>query len=79
MALDRYNAASLALTPPRQVLDWDQVVEYDFLSDFDLLRDARQDICRKPWATPATRLAIDQAFKLERAEEEVAWLNIEVS
>lgn len=77
-ALDRYNAAALALVPPREVLDWDQVVEYAFLSDFDLLRDARQDIRRKPWATPAARLAIDQAFKLERAEEEVAQLNIEV-
>jgi hypothetical protein len=64
--------------PPRQVLDWDQVVEYAFLSDFDLLRDTRQDIRRKPWATPAARLAIDRAFKLERAEEEIARLNIEV-
>ena len=70
---------SLALTPPRQVLDWDQVVEYTFLSDFDLLHDAHQDIRRKPWATPTARLAIDQAFKLECAEEEVARLNIEVS
>jgi hypothetical protein len=77
-ALDRYNAAASALLPPQQVLDWDQVVEYAFLSDFDLLRDARQDVRRKPWATPAARLAIDQAFKLERAEEEVARLNIEV-
>lgn len=77
-ALDRYNTAALALVPPRQVLDWDQVVEYAFLSDFDLLRDARQDISRKPWSTPAARLAIDQAFKLERAEEELARLNIEV-
>ena len=77
-ALDRYNAAALALVPPRQVLDWDQVVEYAFLSDFDILRDARQDVRRKPWATPAARLAIDQAFKLERAEEEVARLNIEI-
>ena len=77
-ALDRYNAAALALAPPRQILDWDQVVEYAFLSDFDLLRDAHQYIRRKPWATPAARLAIDKAFKLERAEEEVARLNIEV-
>jgi hypothetical protein len=78
-ALDRYNAAALALSPPREVLDWDQVVEYAFLSDFDLLCDAWQDIRKKPWATPAARLAIDQAFKLERAEEEVARLNIEVA
>ena len=77
-ALDRYNSAALALVPPRQVLDWNQVVKYAFLSDFDLLRDACQDIQRKPWATPAAHLAIDQAFKLKRAEEEIAWLNIEV-
>jgi hypothetical protein len=77
-ALDRFNAAALALVPPQQTLDWDQVVEYAFLSDFDLLHNARQDIRRKPWATPAARLAIDRAFKLERVEEEVARLNIEV-
>jgi hypothetical protein len=77
--LDRYNTAVLALVPPRQTLDWDQVVEYAFLSNFNLLCVARQDIQRKPWATPAARLAIDWAFKLERAEEEVAWLNIEIS
>ena len=53
-------------------------MEYAFLSDFDLLRDAHQDIHRKPWATPAARLAIDQAFKLECAGEELARLNIEI-
>jgi len=77
-ALNRHNAAALSLVPPRQVLDWNQIVEYAFLSDFDLLRDARQDIRRKPWATPAARLAIDQAFKLECADEEIVQLNIEV-
>jgi hypothetical protein len=77
-ALDRYNAAALALIPCQQVLDWDQVVEYAFLSDFDLLHEAHQDICRKSWATLAACLAIDQAFKLKRAEEEVARLNIEI-
>ena len=77
-ALDRYNAAALALVPPQQVLDWDQVVEYAFLLDFDLLHDTHQDIQRKPWATPAARLAIDQAFKLKCTEEEIVWLNIQV-
>ena len=77
-ALDRYNAAAAALVPPRQLLDWEQVVEYAFLSDFDLLRDTRQDIRSRPWATPAARLAIDQAFKLRRAKEEINRLNIEI-
>jgi hypothetical protein len=77
-ALDRYNLAALMMTPPRQSLDWDEVVAYAFLSDFDLLRDTRQDIRSKPWATPAARLALDQWFKLLRAEEEIKRLNIEV-
>ena len=77
-ALDKYNAAATALIPPRQLLDWEQVVEYAFLSDFDLLRDTRQDIRSRPWATPAARLAMDQAFKLRRAKEEITRLNIEI-
>jgi hypothetical protein len=77
-ALDRYNAAATALVPPRQLLDWEQVVEYAFLSDFDLLRDTRQDIRNRPWATPAARLAMDQAFKLQRAKEEIKRLDIEI-
>jgi hypothetical protein len=77
-ALDKYNAAATALVPPRQLLDWEQVVEYAFLSDFDLLRDTRQDIRNRPWATPAARLAMDQAFKLRRAKEEIKRLDIEI-
>ncbi|KAF5311504.1 hypothetical protein D9611_011644 [Ephemerocybe angulata] len=42
-ALERYNAAANAMKPRRQNLSWDQVVEYAFLADFDLLRDSRQD------------------------------------
>lgn len=77
-ALDKYNLAALAMVPPRQCLDWDEVVAYAFLSDFDLLRDTRQDIRTKPWATPAARLAVDQWFKLQRAEEEIKRLNVEI-
>jgi len=42
-ALDRYNVAAATLTPPRLSLKWDEVVEYAFLSNFDLLRDACQE------------------------------------
>ena len=77
-ALDHYNTAALALNPPRSPLKWDEVVEYAFLSDFDLLRDARQDIQHRPWATPAGRLAMDTHFKLLRAREEIDRLNVEI-
>lgn len=77
-ALDTYNSAAKALAPPRQTLKWDQVVDYAFLSDFDLLRDTRQDIRHRPWATPAGRLAMDTHFKIIRAGEELSRLNYEV-
>ncbi|KZP05529.1 hypothetical protein FIBSPDRAFT_673874, partial [Athelia psychrophila] len=38
-ALERYNTAARALSPPRQQLEWSDVVDYAFLADFDILRD----------------------------------------
>ncbi|KAG2128328.1 uncharacterized protein EDB93DRAFT_1256711 [Suillus bovinus] len=35
--------------------------------DFDLLRDARQDVSQRPWATPTGRLTMDTYFKMHRA------------
>ena len=78
-ALDRYNRAAASLKPPQPRLSWDEVVEYTFVSQFDLLRRAcREDISTKPWATPAGHLALDAFFKAERAREEVQRLNIEI-
>ena len=77
-AIDRYNAAALALKPPRSALQWDRVIEYGFLAEFDLLRDTRQDIRTKPWATPEGRFAMDSHFKMLRAHEEIDRLNIEI-
>ncbi|KAI5983709.1 hypothetical protein EDD15DRAFT_2201865 [Pisolithus albus] len=75
-ALTQYNTAAKALG--RRTLEFDEVVKYAFLSDFDLLRDMRQDISTRPWALPAARLAINTYFKLCRAEEEVIRLNVEI-
>ena len=77
-ALDQYNAAAKALRPPRTTLKWEEVVEYAFLSDFDLLRDTRQDIRQRQWSTPAGRLALDTHFKILCAREEIERLNVEV-
>jgi hypothetical protein len=46
--------------------------------DFDLLHEAREDIRQEPWALPAGRTAMDQHFKLLRADEEIQRLNIEI-
>jgi hypothetical protein len=59
-------------------LEWRDVVDYAFLTDFDLLRDTRQDILTNLWARPAGRMAMDLHFKLQRATEEIQRLNIEI-
>ena len=71
-ALDRYNKAAEMLSPPRPSLKWQDIVEYAFLADFDLLRDSHNDIQTRTWATPAGRLAMDLHFKMECAHEEIA-------
>ncbi|KAG6858491.1 hypothetical protein C0993_005611, partial [Termitomyces sp. T159_Od127] len=42
-ALDKYNAAACALSPPHPELSWDLIVEYAFLADFNILSDMRQN------------------------------------
>ncbi|KAJ7824184.1 hypothetical protein B0H14DRAFT_3088802 [Mycena olivaceomarginata] len=76
--IDRYNAAAIALDPPLASLTWEQVVEYTFLADFDILRDTRADVQSRPWTRPVYRLAMDTYFKIERAREELVRLNIEI-
>ncbi|KAF7371734.1 hypothetical protein MVEN_00029900 [Mycena venus] len=77
-AIQHYNIAARALEPPAPELTWDQVVEYAFLADFDFLRVTDEDVLKKPWSRPAYRLAMDSYFKIERAREEIVWLNNEI-
>jgi hypothetical protein len=77
-ALDQYNAAAKVLQPPHSTLKWEDVVEYTFLSDFNLLCDTRQDIHTRPWATPLGRFALDTHFNIVHAREELKRLNLEV-
>ncbi|KAJ6507655.1 hypothetical protein DFH09DRAFT_942809 [Mycena vulgaris] len=77
-ALTRYNAAAAALTPRRRSLTWAEVIDYAFLSDFDILRDPNGNTALRPWADPAARHLMDCFFKIERAREEITRLNIEI-
>ncbi|KAJ7884040.1 hypothetical protein B0H13DRAFT_1628808 [Mycena leptocephala] len=77
-ALNRYNTAAAALNPPRRPLAWEQVINYTFLSEWDLLRDPDANASLRPWATPAARVVLDMYFRMERAQEEVERLNIEI-
>ncbi|KAG0694180.1 hypothetical protein DFH29DRAFT_1083929 [Suillus ampliporus] len=77
-ALDRYDTAVHALSPPRRMLKWEEVVEYAFLADFGLLRNSCSDVSQWQWATPAARQATDLYFKRCCAKEEITRLNVEV-
>lgn len=77
-AVNALNAAGRALTPPRTKIDFATVIGYAFLGEFDLLRDAQQDVRERLWAKPEIRILTDQHFRLLRAKEEIQRLNIEM-
>ncbi|KAJ7688290.1 hypothetical protein B0H17DRAFT_896851, partial [Mycena rosella] len=77
-AIDRYNLTADSMIPPKINLSWEEVIEYTFLSDFDLLREGQEDIRGEIWASPAGCVAMDQHFKLLHADEEIIRLNIEL-
>lgn len=66
------------MDPPRPSLQWEQIVEYSFLAEFDLLRETDGAIQAKRWANPAYRHASTQYFEQQRAYEEICRLNVEV-
>lgn len=76
--LQNYNVAAQGLVPPWPALSWDDIVEYTFLADFELLSDTRSDICLRVWAKPASCALMDQYFKMERVCEEITRLNVEI-
>ncbi|KLO06443.1 hypothetical protein SCHPADRAFT_917527 [Schizopora paradoxa] len=77
-AVKKYNSAAIRLVPPRPELDIDDVLEYVFIAQFDLLRDSRGNVLQQEWARPAAREATSIYYKLLRSKEEIRRLNIEV-
>ncbi|KAF8123662.1 hypothetical protein K438DRAFT_1468517, partial [Mycena galopus ATCC 62051] len=76
--IERYNEVALAMAPPMPTLSWDEVVNYSFLAEFDILRDTRDSIRSRPWTRRNYRLAMDSYFKILCAREEIKRLNIEI-
>ncbi|KAI6023183.1 hypothetical protein BKA83DRAFT_4493312 [Pisolithus microcarpus] len=78
-SLNQFNTAAHACSPPHPQLTFEEVMEYTFLADFDLLHNTtHEDISQQPWATPAACAAMDQYFKVCHAEEEIKCLDVEV-
>ncbi|KIK62205.1 hypothetical protein GYMLUDRAFT_165066 [Collybiopsis luxurians FD-317 M1] len=44
MALNDYNNAASGMNPPQPILNWEEVVDHSFLSEFDILQDTHEDI-----------------------------------
>ncbi|KAH9947990.1 hypothetical protein B0H21DRAFT_708025 [Amylocystis lapponica] len=61
-ALVEYNRQATELVPH---------VHVDVVGEFDLLRDAQQDIRELPWAQRANRQAMSTYFNVQRAKEEI--------
>lgn len=76
-ALKAYNMAAGAIGAEK--LDFKSVINYAFVSQFDLLRDSRQDIRSKPWTKASNRFLMDKLFERDRACEEIIRLNVEVA
>ncbi|KAG1743564.1 uncharacterized protein EDB91DRAFT_1247062 [Suillus paluster] len=77
-ALNTYNAITGSMHPPHRTPKWDEVVEYAFLADFDLLRDTCADVSQHPWSLAAACSTMDLHFKMCQVREEIECLNIEV-
>ena len=66
------------LDPPAPPVTWEEITEYTFVGEFDLLRITRSDIRKEKWTQQAYRAAAVTYFKTCRAREELQRLNIEV-
>lgn len=78
-AVATYNAAVVELgDPTKTTLDWSKVSHYAFLEQFEILRDARQDLSDKPWAKLAIRETMKQNERIKRAKEEIIRCNVEI-
>ncbi|KAJ3924949.1 MAG: hypothetical protein NXY57DRAFT_907620, partial [Lentinula lateritia] len=77
-AITEYNTVAAKMKPKRQPVDWEEVVEYAFLSEFDILRNTHEDIRERPWAVPANHVIITQFFKVIGAEDGLSHVHQEI-
>ena len=77
-ATSAFNKAARELDPPRAELDWTKISRYNYIEEFNLLKDCRTDIRETPWADPVIREAMKQRLRIKRAHEEILRCNVEV-
>jgi hypothetical protein len=77
LAVEKYNEATAKLSPPRSKLDFQKVLDFVHVGEFDLLRQSKHNIGEKPWSKPALREATNAYHKVARATEELTRIRIE--
>ena len=80
VAIEKYNKLAVHMTPPVPTLDWKNIVNYTFVSEFEILQHSysHADIASHPWISPANQEIASCYFKVLRACEELHRLNIEI-
>jgi len=79
-AIDKYNKLTINMNPLAPLLDWKNIVNYTFISEFKILWHSYScaDLTSHPWILPANREIASRYFKVVRARKEMHRLNIEI-
>lgn len=75
-AVNDYNRVAAKFGRPQ--LDIEMILQYISLGQFDLLRSSRYDVATIPWMRSTERDMAIRYFKIQRAQEEIIRLNIEI-
>ncbi|KAG1737377.1 hypothetical protein EDB19DRAFT_1637003 [Suillus lakei] len=79
--LAEYNELTSSVQPPAPHLKWNDIVNYGFISEFELLKlsySQHPEILSKPWTVPGHREVAAKYFKILHTQEEIIHLNVEV-
>ncbi|KAL0578052.1 hypothetical protein V5O48_003958 [Marasmius crinis-equi] len=77
-AIAVYNKAAASLNPPRESLEWIQIVDMVKLAEFDVLRDTTTSLSELIWARPEHKEVVNLHYSILRAREEITRLNVEI-
>lgn len=76
-AVIEYNEAAASLEVPQPPLEWIQVSNYQFVEQFTLLQEARNDLRQKPWSRPVNCEVLKLRHQLNNARQEIIQCNVE--
>ncbi|KAL0058015.1 hypothetical protein AAF712_015322 [Marasmius tenuissimus] len=77
-AVQKVNQAGARLTPLREPLDYDTIIDKTYLANLDFLRETRNDVREKIWAKPHVCELTASYFKLWKSHVELDHLHVEI-